>query len=117
MKSSQSVQQGDPLDPLLFCLAIHKMCAKLNSELAVFYLDGGTLGGSREVVINDVKLIEEEELSNLDLLLNKSKSEHICSDHTRGVVLLALPGLCVVNPEHAELLQSPLEDANTVELV
>ena len=74
-------------------------------------------------MINDVKLIEEEEVSNLGLLLIRSKSELICSDHTRGIVLLILPGLCVVNPcvvnpEHAELyLRSLLEDANTVELV
>ena len=42
--SSEGVQQGDPLGPLLFCLSIHKMCVKLKSELAVFYLDDGTLG-------------------------------------------------------------------------
>ena len=91
------------------------MCAKLKSELAVFYLDDGTLGGDREVVINDVKLIEEE-ASNLGLWLNRSKSELICYDHTtRGIVLSALPGLHVVNPEHAELLGSPLGDANAVD--
>ena len=115
VKSSEGVQQGDPLGPLLFCLAIHKMCAKLKSELTVFYLDDGTLGGSREVVINDMKLIEEE-ASKLGLRLNRSKCELICSDHTtRGIVLSALPGLRVVNPEDAELLGSPLGDANTVD--
>ena len=45
VQSSEGVQQGDPLSPLLFCLSIHKMCVKLKSELAVFYLDDGTLGG------------------------------------------------------------------------
>ena len=39
VESSEGVQQGDPLGPLLFCLAIHKMCAKLTSELTLFYLD------------------------------------------------------------------------------
>ena len=72
MKSS-GVQQGDPLIPLLFFLAIHKMCAKFKSELAVFYLDDGTLGGGREVVINEVKLIEEK-ASILGLWLNRAHS-------------------------------------------
>ena len=50
VQSSEGVLQGDPLGPLLFCLSIHKLCAKLKSELAVFYLDDGTLGGNREGV-------------------------------------------------------------------
>ena len=69
VSSSEGVQQGDPLSALLFSLAIHKMCAKLKSELAVFYLDDGTLGGSWVVVIKDVKL-SEAEASNLGLQLS-----------------------------------------------
>ena len=115
VESSESVQQGDPLGPLLFCLVIHKMCAKLKSELALFYLDDGTFGGNQEVVINNVKIIEEE-ASNLGLRLNRGKSELICFDHTtRGIVLSALPGLRVVNPEQTELLGSPLREANAVD--
>ena len=49
LQSLEGVQQGDPLGPLLFCLSIHKMCAKLKSELAVFLFGrwdlGGVLGG------------------------------------------------------------------------
>ena len=33
---------------------------KLRSELKLFYLDDGSLGGAEEDVINDVKLIEHE---------------------------------------------------------
>ena len=84
------------------------MCAKLKSELAVFYLNDRTLGGDRKVVINDVKLIKEE-VSNLGLRLKGGKSELICfDDTTRGIVLATLPGLHAVNPEQAELLGSPL---------
>ena len=76
----------------------------------------GPWGGDREVVINYVKMIEEE-ASNLGLQLNKGKSELICFEHTtRGIVLSALPGLHVVNPEQAELLGSPLGDANAVDV-
>ena len=105
--SSEGVQQGDPLGPLLFCLSIHKMCVKLKSELAVFYLDDGTLGGNWKDVISDLNLIEEE-ASELGLKLNRSKTELICSDNTtRGTFLSSFPGLRVVNIEHAELLGSP----------
>ena len=44
--SSEGVQQGDPLGPLLFCLTIQLLVLKLSSEFKVFYLDDGTLGGS-----------------------------------------------------------------------
>ena len=77
--SSEGVQQGDPLGPLLFCLSIHKMCVKLKSELAVFYLDDGTLGGNWKNVISDLNLIEEE-VSELGLKLNRSMAELICSE-------------------------------------
>ena len=114
VNSSEGVQQGDPLGPLLFCLTIHKLCAKLKSEFAVFYLDDGTLGGTREDVIDDVKTIEEE-AGTLGLQLNREKTELICADHTsRGIVLSALPGLRIINPECANLLGSPLGNADCV---
>ena len=115
VQSSEGVQQGDPLGPLLFCLSIHKLCLKLKSELAVFYLDDGTLGGCWEDVINDLQLIEEE-ASSLGLQLNRSKTELICPDHaTRSLVLSAFPGVRVVNVEDAELLGSPLGNATSIE--
>ena len=106
------MQQGDPPgSPTV--LSIHKLCAKLKSELAVFYLDNGTLGGIWEDVLSDLRLIEEE-ASVLGLQLNTSKTELICSDHTtREIVLSSFPGLCVVNLEQAELLGSPLGDASS----
>ena len=46
IQSAEGVQQGDPLEPLLFCLSIQHIVTQLDSELALFYLDGGTLGGN-----------------------------------------------------------------------
>ena len=43
--SSKGVQQGDTLAPLLFCLTIHNMVQRLCSDLNLFYLDDGILGG------------------------------------------------------------------------
>ena len=48
IQSAEDVQQGDPLGPLLFCLTIHQICSRLKSELCLFYLDDGTLGGKVE---------------------------------------------------------------------
>ena len=114
LQSLEGVQQGDPLGPLLFCLSIHKMCAKLKSELAGFFLDDGTLGGYWEDVIDDLKLIEEE-ASDVGLQLNRSKTELFCSDSaTRSKVLSTFPGVRVVEVEDAELLGSPLGSATSV---
>ena len=46
--SAEGVQQGDPLGPFLFCLAIQPLVLKLRSEFKVFYLDDGTIGGKAE---------------------------------------------------------------------
>ena len=51
--SEEGVQQGDPLGPLLFCLTLHPLLSQLQSELKIFYLDDGTVGGSTESVLHD----------------------------------------------------------------
>lgn len=111
IQSSEDIQQGDPLGPLLFCLSIHRLCTKLKSELSIFYLDDGTLGGHWKDIVNDLTLIEEE-ASALGLLLNRNKTELICSDtNTKERILTAFPEIRVVNVEEAELLGSPLGNA------
>ena len=46
LHSMEGVQQGYPLGPLHFCLAIHRIQVRLSSELKLLYLDDVTLGGS-----------------------------------------------------------------------
>ena len=48
-QSSEGIQQGDPLGPLLFCLMIHNMVQQLCSQLYAFYLDGNLEGSLEEV--------------------------------------------------------------------
>ena len=50
---------------------------QLRSELCLFYLDDGTLGGPEEGVLRDLDFIEREAAS-LGLHLNRSKTELIC---------------------------------------
>ena len=43
--SAEGVQQGNPLRPLLFCLALHPVLAASPAEFRLGYLDDVTLGG------------------------------------------------------------------------
>lgn len=69
--------KGDPLGPLLFCLTIHSMCSQLVSELNLFYLDDGTLGGSVEDLRHDLEVVKQKG-AEIGLQLNSQKSEIIC---------------------------------------
>ena len=117
VKSSEGVQQGDPLGPMLFCLTIHPMVEKLRSELKVFYLDDGTLGGNLEDIIRDLKLVEKE-AAELGLQLNRSKSELLCEDQTtRDQLLKVVPGLQVIGMDQVEILGSPVGSMTSVDVV
>ena len=114
--SSEGVQQGDTIRSLLFGLIIHKLSAKMRSEFPVYYWDGGTLGGNKEDVVHDVKNIEVE-AEALGLMLKRKKTELICKDPTsRRLVLGALPGVCIINPEDANHLGSPIRGLQLVDI-
>ncbi|KAL0841363.1 hypothetical protein ABMA28_015062 [Loxostege sticticalis] len=49
--SSVGCQQGDPLGPAIFSLAIHPIISSLNSKLNVWYLDDGTIAGDASTVL------------------------------------------------------------------
>ena len=72
--SAEGVQQGDPLGPLLLCITIHPLTQKLCSDFSLFYLDDGTIGGSRDDVLADLRLMEDE-AATLGLKFNRSKTE------------------------------------------
>ena len=54
LSSSSGVQQGDPLGPMLFALAIHPLVCQLSTipgiDISAWYLDDGTLVGSQQGV-------------------------------------------------------------------
>ena len=109
------MEQGDPLGPLLFCLAIHDLVQQLQSEFNVFFLDDGTLGGSLEEVLEDFSIVERM-AGELSLQLNRDKSEVICDDSTtRSAMLRAVPGLSVTGRDHATLLGSPIGTASGIQ--
>ena len=72
------VQQGDPLGPLGFALALHPIVERIKEEVPgllinVWYLDDGTLCGSADDILKAIAIIEEDGPSR-GLILNKGKS-------------------------------------------
>ena len=52
--SDSGVQQGDPLCPLLFSLAIHDIASSMKSNFNVWYLDDATIAGDPRSVCDDI---------------------------------------------------------------
>ena len=91
--------------------------SKLQSELIVFYLDDGTIGGTFQDMLADLRLVELE-ASKLGLELNHSKSELICNQPSiREAMLLEVQSLRAVNCSNATLLGSPIGDVDCIDVV
>ena len=117
MNSSEGVQQGDPLGPLLFCLAIHPMLTHLKSDFKVFYLDDGTLGGSCDEVMQDLESLGVV-ANDLGLVLNHSKTEIVCADsRTVSIFQSFSTRFRRVEPCDACLLGSPIGDLASIDHV
>ena len=114
LQSAEGVQQGDPLGPLLFCLSIHDLCFQLKSEFNVWYLDDGSVGGTREDISHDLEIVQCVG-SDLGLHLNHEKSEVICTNPaTTSPILSAIPGAHVLDTASATLLGSPIGDVASI---
>ena len=58
LQSSEGVQQGDPLGPLLFCLSLYHLHSQMRSEFCILYLDDVTLGGNVEDLAHDLRVFQ-----------------------------------------------------------
>ncbi|XP_063538102.1 uncharacterized protein LOC134747408 [Cydia strobilella] len=109
--SRVGAQQGDPLGPLLFCLAVQSIVKSLSSPLNVWYLDDGTLGGAPDVVLGDVRQLVQA-LSAIGLQINAEKCElFLCSPdamHSIADFEAILPGVKVVERSSLSLLGAPI---------
>jgi len=81
LSSMEGPQQGDPLGPLLFCLAIQPLLLSLESDITIGYLDDLTLEGTSFVVAKDVSRVQTIGQS-MGLKLNVSKCELIADPLT-----------------------------------
>ena len=111
ISSGTGVQQGDPLGPVLFSLAIHSLASELVSTFNVWYLDDGTLGGSPQSILADFTTILEQS-SSLGLSLNLSKCElyiaGASSSHFVDELKLVAPGVRLPDSSEVTLLGSPI---------
>ena len=107
-------QDHDSLGPLLFCLCIHDLGAQLWSELALLYLDDGTLGGSVEDLKHDLEVVMQVGEST-GLSLNLGKSEVICgNEETAAPFASLLPNAKRANPSDASLLGSSVGNISSI---
>ena len=101
----------------MFSLAIHRLLSHLKADFKVFYLNDGTLGGTPEEVVEDLRRIEDA-ADDLGLVLNHRKSEVICSDPTTKCYMLSVsPDFHHVDPAKACLLGSPIGDRESIDEV
>ena len=68
LASTSGVQQGDPLGPLLFCLAIHPVLRRISEECPglesnSWYLDDGVVAGPSADVVRALAIIQDEACS------------------------------------------------------
>ena len=113
--SSTGVQQGDPLGPIAFALAVNSCASSLKSPLNVWYLDDATIGGPVAEVANDLRLITKT-LPEVGLQLNPAKCEATVLDdlqhHATAIqeVKQALPDISETPVTRLQLLGSPLHE-------
>ncbi|XP_063368267.1 uncharacterized protein LOC134656640 [Cydia amplana] len=113
LSSEVGCQQGDPLGPAIFSLAINPIIKKLNSKFNVWYLDDGTLGGDVDTVTSDLSTIKTE-FRNIGLEINFSKCElyipNSIPNHNNieENFNTLTPNIKVVNSESLCLLGSPI---------
>jgi len=71
LDSATGVQQGDPLSPALFALAIREVTSKIKANLNIWYLDDGCIGGDPQTVLTNATMIRDS-LSSINLEINNS---------------------------------------------
>ena len=113
--SAEGVQQGNVLRHLLFCITIYPLIKNLCSDFSVFYLDDGTIGGSRDDVLADLRLVEDE-AATLGLKLNRSKTELVCSDvGVQNSILSIVSDLKVVSCSQVSLFGTLIGSLNLLD--
>ena len=91
------------------------MVKKLGSELRIFYLDDGLIGGTTSAIMDDIRLIQSE-AAVFGLRLNLNKSEFISQDHQENGLPQSTE-LLLVGSRDATFLGAPTGPLASVDLV
>jgi hypothetical protein len=104
ISSEEGAQQGDPFGPLLFCLSVHRLVKMMKSELNMWYIDDGTLGGHLTDLLHDIDIIKSEG-PHIGLTLNDCKCELISDDEeVINYVRQLIPAVSTIDPSEAVVL-------------
>ena len=107
--SSEGVQQGDPLGPLLFCLALDKSLKGAQCEFTSGYLDDVGLSETVPCLIDRIRFLEAE-AKKIGLRLNHVKCEIFGLNLTFRTAWVASGLNFIIRPtEEATLLGSPID--------
>ena len=114
ISSEVGAQQGDPCGPMAFSLCIQPIIEMLASELNIWYLDDGTLGGDSETVLNDFTILLQE-CKKIGLEVNPNKCElFFCGDNRDQSIIdgfnAVSPGIKVIEDCDLELLGAPITE-------
>ena len=119
IESASGVQQGDPLGPAAFALAVDPCTRSVTAPLNVWYLDDGTIAGPADTVAADLRTLRTA-LSAAGLSLNAAKCEvtflgapdSALRGPAVGAVCAALPDVKETQLDNLSLLGSPLTDGS-----
>ena len=120
VRPTKSLPERDPLAPLLFCLATHRITTDLKCDLKVFYLGIGILGGQILDVFTDLESVKKR-AKDLGLELDYERCKIICHDPVtlkktvQGVDSTKLN--LVKKRESPTLLRCPLGSVKNVEFL
>ena len=107
------VQQGDPLGPVLFALAVDELARSVRSPINIWRLNDATIGGPVESLCEDLRRIIPM-LSDIGLEVNPTMSEvsNVSFDNLKSVLLAiesVLPGVTVSGREDLGILGAPID--------
>ena len=106
--SAEGVQQGDPLGPLLFSLALHEVLVESTCSLTVAYLDDVVLGDELDNLLPQIRVFARS-TQRIGLSLNYSKCEVVSlSSSARPQWTASDLPFIESDPKEACLLGSPL---------
>ena len=111
--SEYGVQQGDPLGPVLFALAVDEIARSVRSPNNIWYLDDASIGSPVEGVCEDLRRIITM-LSDIGLEVNPTKSDvsNVSYDNFQSVLLAiesALPRVTATEREDLSILEAAID--------
>jgi len=120
LDSATGAQHGDTLGPALFALAIHGVTSEVKSDLNLWYLDDGRIGGDPQTVLNNAAIIRNG-LPSVGLEINNSKCELPIVNNTTSqersqttnLFQDVFPSISIPAPDLWQLLGSPLHQDST----